>query len=70
MDLRDSKEQAAFRKEVASFIAEEAPKANDGARGMEAFAGSQAWFEKLADKGWIAPAVLAWLGLLTSFVSA
>ncbi len=60
MDLRDSEEQAAFRKEVGSFISDEAPKAKEGVSGMAALAGnmeaSQAWFQKLADKGWIAPA--------------
>ena len=60
MDLRDSEEQAAFRKEVASFISDEAPKAKKGVSGVAALAGSweasQGWFQKLADKGWIAPA--------------
>ncbi len=60
MDLRDTEEQSAFRKEVVKFISDEAPKAAEGVRGMGAFAGNaeatKAWYQKLADKGWIAPA--------------
>ena len=50
MDLRDSDEEAEFRKEVSTFISTEAPKPEAG------FGGAGDWFEKLADKGWIAPA--------------
>ena len=60
MDLRDSEEESAFRKEVATFIADEAPKAKQDVRGMAGLAGgmdaNQAWFQKLTEKGWIAPA--------------
>ena len=50
MDLHDNEEEAAFRKEVNSFISAEAPAPGTG------LAGGDNWFEKLADKGWIAPA--------------
>jgi len=60
MDLRDNEEEAAFRTEVQAFIAAEAPKAKKGISGEEALVGNweanQAWFKKLAEKGWIAPA--------------
>ena len=50
MDLHDNEEEAAFRKEVNSFISAEAPKPGTGVDG------GNDWFQKLADKGWIAPA--------------
>ncbi len=59
MDLRDSPEESAFRKEVATFIADEAPKAKQDVRGMAGLAGgmdaNQAWFQKLTEKVCIAP---------------
>ncbi|OGO53078.1 MAG: hypothetical protein A2148_05030 [Chloroflexi bacterium RBG_16_68_14] len=60
MEFRDTPEEAAFRKEVQEFIKTEAPTAERGVSGEEALLGNwernQAWFKKLADKGWIAPA--------------
>ncbi len=60
MDLRDSEEEASFRKEVKEFISTEAPQAKKGVSGEEALTANweanQAWFKKLAAKGWIAPA--------------
>ncbi|MCH8007878.1 MAG: acyl-CoA dehydrogenase family protein, partial [Chloroflexi bacterium] len=60
MDLRDSEEEATFRSEVKEFISSEAPKAKKGVSGEEALTANweanQAWFKKLANKGWIAPA--------------
>ena len=50
MDLHDNEEEAAFRKEVNSFISAEAPNPGTGVDG------GNDWFQKLADKGWIAPA--------------
>ena len=49
MDLYDNEEEAAFRKEVSTFISAEAPKAGQG------FGEAGDWFKKLAAKGWIAP---------------
>ena len=60
MDIRDSAEEAAFRKEVQQFIEAEAPQAAKGVSGEEALVANwgqnQEWFKKLADKRWIAPA--------------
>ena len=60
MDLRDTEEEATFRKEVKNYIVAEAPKAKKGVSGEEALVGNwdanQEWFKKLASKGWIAPA--------------
>ena len=60
MEFRDTPEEAAFRTEVQEFIKAEAPTAERGVSGEEALVGNwernQAWFKKLADKGWIAPA--------------
>ena len=57
MDYRDTPDEAAFRKEVHDFIANEAPK--NMARG-EGFGGSgdawKTWGKKLSDRGWVAPA--------------
>ncbi|GAG10108.1 unnamed protein product, partial [marine sediment metagenome] len=61
MDFRDTPEEAAFRQEVREFIAQEAPKLEQGA-GLDVsgyaqvFVQSQGWFKKLGEKGWIAPA--------------
>jgi len=60
MDFVDKPEEGTFRKEVRQFIETEAPKAAKGVSGEEALIANwdenQAWFKKLADKGWIAPA--------------
>jgi alkylation response protein AidB-like acyl-CoA dehydrogenase len=60
MDLRDSTEEAEFRKEVQAFIETEAPSAKKGMSGEEAlvanWGANQEWFKKLAERGWIAPA--------------
>ena len=56
MDLRDSPEEAAFRKEVVDFIEKEAPKFPRGTRLEEVLVKSGDWFRKLAARGWIAPA--------------
>ncbi|MCJ7831351.1 MAG: acyl-CoA dehydrogenase family protein, partial [Dehalococcoidia bacterium] len=56
MDLRDSPEEAAFRKEVVDFIEKEAPKFPRGTRLDEVLVKSGDWFRKLAARGWIAPA--------------
>lgn len=61
MELRDSPEEAAFRQEVREFLKSELP---DSFRGMgdagEGIAGRfeamREWRQKLAQKGWIAPA--------------
>ena len=60
MDFVDQPEEGTFRKEVRQFIETEAPKAAKGLSGEEALIANwdenQAWFKKLAGKGWIAPA--------------
>ena len=56
MDLRDSPEEAAFRKEVVDFIDKEAPRFPRGTRLEEILVKSGDWFRKLAARGWIAPA--------------
>jgi len=60
MDLRDSPEEAAFRQEVREFIEKEAPKTDPSLSREEAYLANwqanQAWFKKLAARGWIAPA--------------
>ncbi len=60
MDFVDAPEEAAFRTEVRTFIDKEAPKAEKGVSGEEALVANwdknQAWFKKLGEKGWIAPA--------------
>jgi alkylation response protein AidB-like acyl-CoA dehydrogenase len=56
LDLRDSPEEAAFRKEVIEFIEKEAPKSEAGASFEEMAAKGQRWFRQLASRGWIAPA--------------
>ena len=56
MDLRDSPEEAAFRKEVREFIEKEAPKFARGTRIEEMIMKSGDWFKKLGERGWNAPA--------------
>ena len=60
MDFKDTPEQAAWRKEVADFLAKEKPKSDPDAspqemmmRGREMM---KEWRAKLAQKGWVAPA--------------
>jgi alkylation response protein AidB-like acyl-CoA dehydrogenase len=58
MNFRDTPEEAAFRKEVRQFVADEAPKSEG--RGADPFAqrggGYREWTKKLAARKWIAPA--------------
>ncbi|MGA2285959.1 MAG: acyl-CoA dehydrogenase family protein [Dehalococcoidia bacterium] len=56
MDLRDSPEEAAFRKEVIDFIEKEAPRAQAGMSYETLAEMGQTWFRKLSERGWIAPA--------------
>jgi alkylation response protein AidB-like acyl-CoA dehydrogenase len=60
MDFTDNTEEASFRKEVKTFIETQAPKPSKGMSGEEALVANwdenQAWFKKLGEKGWIAPA--------------
>ncbi len=60
MDFVDAPDEAAFRSEVRTFIEQEAPKPAKGVSGEEALVANwdenQAWFKKLGNKGWIAPA--------------
>jgi alkylation response protein AidB-like acyl-CoA dehydrogenase len=56
MDLRDTPEEAAFRKEVVQVIEQEAPRAESGVTFEQLAAKGQSWFKLLADRGWIAPA--------------
>jgi len=56
LDLRDSPEEAAFRKEVVSFIESEAPRAEPGISYEQMAAKGQNWFKQMAARGWIAPA--------------
>ncbi len=56
MDLRDSPEEAAFRKAVVDFIEKEAPRAQPGMSYEMLAEKGQSWFKKLAERGWIAPA--------------
>ena len=60
MDFRDTPEEAAFRQEVREFIEKEAPKPAPGVSREEAliqnWQANQAWFKKLGERGWIAPA--------------
>jgi alkylation response protein AidB-like acyl-CoA dehydrogenase len=56
LDLRDSPEEAAFRKEVVDLIEKEAPQAEHGATFEQMVAKGQNWFKQLAARGWIAPA--------------
>ena len=57
MNFRDTVDEAAFRKEVRSFIAESAPKGQAG-RSADPFAqeGNREFMKKLAERKWIAPA--------------
>jgi alkylation response protein AidB-like acyl-CoA dehydrogenase len=56
MDLKDTPEELAFRKEVVEFIRTEAPIAEPGVTFEQLAAKGQSWFKKLAERGWIAPA--------------
>ena len=56
MEIRDTPEDAAFRKEVVEFIETEAPLAQRGMKLDEIFAKSAEWFRTLGKRGWIAPA--------------
>ncbi len=56
MDLRDSPEEAAFRKEVVDFIDKESPRVVPGASFQTLAEQGQNWFRKLSERGWIAPA--------------
>ncbi len=60
MDFRDAPEEAAFRTEVRAFILKEAPLPGKGGEEDEdlgrGWQRNQAWFKKLGEKGWIAPA--------------
>jgi alkylation response protein AidB-like acyl-CoA dehydrogenase len=60
MDFVDNPEEATFRKEVKTFIETQAPKPAKGMSGEEALVANwdenQAWFKRLGEKGWIAPA--------------
>ena len=60
MDFKDTPEQAVWRQEVATFLANEKPKSDPDAtpqemmqRGREMM---KEWRGKLAQKGWVAPA--------------
>jgi alkylation response protein AidB-like acyl-CoA dehydrogenase len=55
MNYNDTREEAAFRKEVRQFVKDEMPKEDD--RSPEfMFRGNKEWTKKLADRKWIAPA--------------
>jgi alkylation response protein AidB-like acyl-CoA dehydrogenase len=60
LDFNDTPAEAAFRKQVRTFITAEAPKPQKGQTATEALMGNwqanQEWFRKLGKKGWIAPA--------------
>ena len=64
MDFRDTPDQAAWRQEVRTFLENERPKVDGEAAMMEMMqrgrAGGSSWMkewrEKLAKKGWVAPA--------------
>ena len=60
MDFVDKPDEATFRTEVRAFIDKEAPKTARGLSGEQALVANweknQAWFKKLGEKGWIAPA--------------
>jgi alkylation response protein AidB-like acyl-CoA dehydrogenase len=56
MDLKDTPEEAAFRKEVVDFIESEAPRAETGMSYETLAVKGQNWFKKMAERGWIAPA--------------
>ncbi len=56
MDLKDSPEEAAFRKEVVEFIEKNAPKVEPGEDFESLSAKGQNWFKQMASRGWIAPA--------------
>jgi alkylation response protein AidB-like acyl-CoA dehydrogenase len=56
LDLKDSPEEAAFRKEVVQFIEQYAPKMEPGDDIARLTEKGQTWFKQLASRGWIAPA--------------
>ncbi len=61
MELRDSPEEAAFRQEVREFLRTELPdrfrSMSDAGEGLAGrFEAMREWRQKLASKGWIAPA--------------
>ncbi|MGB4862687.1 MAG: acyl-CoA dehydrogenase family protein [Tepidiformaceae bacterium] len=60
MDFNDSPEEAKWRQEVSTFLANEKPKSDPDATPQEMMARGReqmkAWRAKLADKGWVAPA--------------
>ena len=60
MEFRDSPEEAAFREEIRGFLKRELPDRFRGMGGGEGpgamFEAMREWREKLAGKGWIAPA--------------
>lgn len=66
MDFRDNPEEAAFRKDVQTFISAEYKEDDDGgtvsaaqaasAGGPDALKRYNDWIKKLAKKGWVAPA--------------
>ncbi len=56
MDLKDSPEEAAFRKEVVEFIEKNAPKMEPGDDIQSLTEKGQNWFKQMASRGWIAPA--------------
>ena len=60
MDFKDTAEQARWRKEVSTFLEAEKPKSDPDATPQEMMMRGRAmmkdWREKLADKGWVAPA--------------
>ncbi|MGE0598948.1 MAG: acyl-CoA dehydrogenase family protein [Dehalococcoidia bacterium] len=60
MDFKDNPAEAAWRKEVATFLATEKPKSDPDATPQEMMMRSgemmKEWREKLAAKGWVAPA--------------
>ncbi len=60
MEFRDSPEEAAFREEIRDFLKRELPDRFRGMGGGEGpgamFEAMREWREKLAGKGWIAPA--------------
>ncbi|MEO8540044.1 MAG: acyl-CoA dehydrogenase family protein [bacterium] len=60
MDFKDSPEEAVWRQEVATFLANEKPKTDPDASPQEMMERMRAmgreWREKLSAKGWVAPA--------------
>ena len=56
MDLKDSKEMAAFRQEVRDWVTANMPPVKDGGFRYEGMEGGDdtGWYKKLAEKGWLA----------------